>query len=1074
MLVPLITMRGQLRRQLLRSPVTTVHLDLSERRLYGRETERKTLVELTQRIQKDDAPAEICFVHGVIGSGKTSICEELRDETGDSVFFVSCKYDQNQNYSTPYSAILQAFDNLGQAVSRKGNNAKDVSDILRFEARVLIKLVPSFAKLLSGEDSGEADFPLGAMASGCLVLAFLFFLRKFCSASRPLVLFIDDLQWADRSSLNLIAHLVNDGSIQNCLVIGCYREEATSELQPFLDKIRCSVTSINVGNLDLPCLNSLIAGIIFQDPEVTLELSQIVRRRTLGNPYYVFQFLEQLESRKLLKFSFATLKWQWNAEQITSDTSVSDNVADLLTHRVKSLPECIDRVLKLAACIGTLVEIDLLENMNRLQVLDEQGGEQVVQSSGEKSSERASADVCDFRTALESAVDDGLIELTDLFCKFTHNTIHQCVYELIPPGACRERLHYQVGKYIFATLQRTLERKSGVRDLFLAVDQLNQGSSCINNDVERLALIRLNLEASNAAKTSSGVEVVADFLQKAIDLTTESDWEGCDYELVLEVYSHCADVESTRGRFDESNDLVETILKRAKTPEDKVEALAAKVNTLTMQRRHLEAIHETREAMTLVGEPMPKSLGKNVMRELHKMRRLVNGLSDDELASLPRMTNSRMVTASKLLTRAAENGWHADHKFVWLTAIQKMKITLKYGLTDDAISGFASFGVALAKMGYDAEAFRFKQLASRLDVSKQAEPARSVLVDGFLSHLCLPVSVSLGPLLSAFRTGLDTGDILSGGTAICFYSSLYILCGLALGPFADDMRKFACQLRRVRHESALIPVMMNLRLAENLSGQGDDPVSLSWEDICKDDLLSEVTALPPLFEVSRLYLQAFNAYVLNDLSRAEMALKKLSRKPKERRYPGSHFINYFFVFVDGIVSAALYRKKKSRRYRLLLDNAIKWLVTASKKGSLNCLGMLRFLEAERKSTNSCSAKPVDRELYAKAISLFARGGFSHFCAIANERVGESMLRDKDMYWAAIYFTNAVTCYKDWGAKVKVEQLVSTYDFVDLNRSDDTRSGLLHGRRRFSMTKHSLDNCSLRDVLSSVRSLNLGV
>jgi hypothetical protein len=263
-----------------------------------------------------------------------------------------------------------------------------------------------------------------------------------------------------------------------------------------------------------------------------------------------------------------------------------------------------------------------------------------------------------------------------------------------------------------------------------------------------------------------------------------------------------------------------------------------------------------------------------------------------------------------------------------------------------------------------------------------------------------------------------------------------------------------------------------LRLAENLSGQGDDPVSLSWEDICKDDLLSEVTTLTPSFEVSRLYLQAFNAYVLNDLSKAEMALKKLlSRKPKERRYPGSHFINYFFVFVDGVVSAALYRKKKSRRYRLLLDDAIKWLVTASKKGSVNCLGMLRFLEAEKNSTMS-SAKPVDMELYAKAISLLARGGFIHFCAIANERMGESMLRNKDMYWAAIYFTNAVTCYKDWGAKLKVEQLVSMYDFV-LNRSDDRCSGLLHGRRRFSMTKHSLDNCSLKDVLSSVRSLNLG-
>jgi predicted ATPase len=1074
-------MRNQLRRQLLRNPVTTVHLDFSDLRVHGREIERETLLELKQRIRKADAPAEICFVHGVAGSGKTSICEELHDKGENFGYFISSKPDQDQSYSV----ILQALENLGQAIIRKDINVQDVRDlrqILIFQARVLIKLIPSFAKLISdevvSEDDSPSTFDLPSMAS-----AFLFFLRNFCSPSRPLVLFIDDLQSADRSSLNLLADLVNDTEMSNVLVLGAYRDEAAPELQPFLDKFRSSVTYINIGNLDLPCLNSLVADITCRDPEDTLELSQVVRRRTMGNPFYVVQFLELLNVRlKLLKFDFSTLKWEWDLEQIASDTNVSDNVADLLAHQVKSLPRGIHRVLKLAACIGTHVGIDLLENMNKLQVCGEQDGEDLLdtnrlQEPGERSSERERSDIADhtpvscFRRTLESAVNEGLIELTDSFCKFTHGKIQHCVYELIPSGAYRKQLHYQIGKFICGTLK--LEKKPGVRDLFLAVDQLNKGSSCINDNAERLALVRMNLEASNAAKTSSGVEVVADFLQKAVALITEFDWESTDYELVLEVYSRSADAESTRGHFAESNGLVETILKRARAPKDKIEALAAKVNTLTMQRRYLEVIYETRKAMTLIGEPIPNVIGINIHREFHKTRRLLKGLSNDELVSLPRMTDSRIVAASKLLTRAAENRWRAENKFMWLIAIQRMKITLKYGLTDEAVSGFASFGVLLARMGYETEAFRLKQLALQVDTSKRVQPARSVLVDGFLSHLCLPVSVSLAPLLSAFRMGLDTGEILSGGIAISFYSSLYILCGLALSPFADDMRKFARQLQLFRHDLALIPVMMNLRLAENLSGQSDDPVSISWEAICRDDLLIGVKGLPPLFEVGRLYLQVFNAYILGDLDRAEQALKQLlSRSPKDRRYPNSHFINYFFVFVDGIVSAALCRRKRRRRYQRLLDNAIKWLVTVSKKGCVNCLGMLRFLEAERKSSLS-SDKNVDRELYAQAISLLARGGFNHFCGIASERMGECMLRANDMYWAKHYLNCAAKSYQEWGAKLKVAQLKTMYDFVNLRHANSRWSGLIHGRCKFSPRKHSFrDRSSLRDVLSNVRNLDI--
>jgi predicted ATPase len=1032
-------------------------LDFAAKRpLCGREDELNRLKALFERICKprEEAAAsiEVCLVHGLSGVGKSSLCAELQKHVP---LFLKGKYDQYVDYQQPYSSIVQAFDGLGESLERNDSvgDLEDLRKALSLEGKVLGQLVPSFARIMNVEHtpaSGNLN-----MAAERLAVALQAFVRSFCSPSRPMVLFLDDVQWADPNSQQLISMVTNDPEMKHLLLLVGYREEESDAMESFLSSLPSSVRDLPVQNLDVAALNAMVAEILSCDLEKCAELAELIHHKTYGNPLYATTFLEGLERDELLTFDLLSVQWTWNLEEIRAKTVVAENVAEFVLRRIEDLDSSVRQLLQLFACLGFMADLDLLQAFyeSDLNVEDRINGFCRLdrRRAGGESKE---TDRTTFEEALALAVEENLVERTGPSCRFSHDRIRSSVYESLPERA-RGRLHFEIGTFIC--------RFDRDRFVFLAADQINRGLNCISDDTDRLALIQLNLEASQAARKRSGVVLVAEFLRKALELVIDSDWDLW-YDLVLDLHCTLAETEATRGNFQEAERLIQTVLKKAKHPRDTARALASRAQIESSRLDFHAAISDTRTALRLLGVHLPHSNPVSMLVELRKMKGLLKGLSDEELLNLRPMEDSTKETAMRILLDCSVYGWTVDPILYVLGSLGMMKLSLLYGMCSKTHQAFASYAQVLAFLGKEPEAFRFAKLALKLmSVASEFTPSTTLFVYCFVIHIKVPCALSIEPTLGAYRAAIENGDMLFGSINIAAYSDLYKFCGLPLDPFASDMRLFAGQLKLFQQTFQLIMMLPNYQLALNLTGQSKDCLAISWDVIKAHGFFSENDVVLENNDKANLvvdYNQIFNAYVLGDLEVAREALDRvLARKKRLRRFEGSHFLNYMFSFLDGLVGQELYNVTQKWRYRTVANEALRWL---TKKNTVDTFPLRRLLEAQRAAKGN-HEKDAIRKHYQEAIALLLRAGFTHYGAIANEQIGMIMLSLDDRDWAYHYLQHALNLYKEWGARVKVRQMTERYSF--LNDSDaklsEVSSSNIRGRARFNLL---LDSKSSSDFM----------
>jgi predicted ATPase len=914
-----------------REPIISMELD-GNIPLVGRDEELQVMLDLRRRISEEDGSVGTLtvLVHGCSGSGKTALCHQVLQQqhssnnTNKKVYSIAGKFDQYQkNFAAPYSALVQAFDSLGQQILESANGYQDDDDYddkseefvaklkqcLSKEACLLVQLIPSFqefmrtttdngnqvgkrdsllsvppmapdykatlygttsrVKRLIDSDSDESDeedyfstfSPLMipaelqptlssspkqnhprrpsnetnhnnhrssllslaqtpstrlkpqtssllvppprlsgqqsymTLASERLAVAFRLFLAEFCSNQQPLILLVDDLQWADVSSITLLAMLAkNVCGITNMMMVLCFRdkdddnnddhEKIHSQDQdiPQLIKskintnINDNISDVQVGNLTLRGVQEMLAKILRHDLDDTklLELAVIVHRKTHGNPYFVQEFLKLLAREEILTYNFATISWQWHAT-VVQETDVSDNVVSVVLKRMESLPASVRRLLTLASFVGYYASTNLLMKLTSLPslVVEHAGTPRVPMDDNTISRETKR---CDDDGMLLAAEKEGFVEFIDggTTLVFSHDRVQQAAYA---SAINRDLLHWNIGQVVYESFVKGGKAKQayGDRFVFVAVDQLNRGSSCITTEEQRLEIMRLNLYASQlAGNKSSSIVLRGDFLQKAIALSKETDWIGDDetYQMVLEIYSKSMEVEYSRGNLTTSQGLASTVLQRARKPEDARGAKTAKSHAYGWSMQWREAIQEAREVLDLCGVTLAPSNPRDVEKEYQKLKRLVKGMSDDDLLNLPAMTDELKISAMKILKLAVPIGFSSDVHYANLCLMKMMELTIRYGHFVET-GGFAlsGFGRVLVNLGKNEkqQAYRFAQLSLKVAADRVSIPGTALNVYGYLSHIQQPTGGSLEPTLAAYRAGLEVGDMTFGGICVALY-----------------------------------------------------------------------------------------------------------------------------------------------------------------------------------------------------------------------------------------------------------------------------------------------------------------
>ncbi len=440
-------------------------------KLYGRELEVEKLLNIFEKINQGSS--ELILISGYSGIGKTALVNEIyKPITRQRGRVIKGKFDQLQRY-IPYSAITKAFQDLVKQLlsepERHLETYKDkILETLGNNGQIIVEVIPELEKIIGKQPPVE---PLGKTESqNRFNLFFKRFLTIFCQPEHPLVIFIDDLQWADLSSLNLIEQLILEPDINYFLLIGAYRDnevETTHPLMHTLGKINQAQKTINTLSLS-PLksreINQLIADTLNCSRELAKPLGELLSRKTEGNPFFLTQLFYSLYDRKFLfirenldlkKAKYTKqVYWQWNIQQIES-LSITDNVVDLMVNKIKKLSQNTQQVLKLAACIGNQFNLEILRIINNksetitaqeLQLALDEGLVIPLDKNYKIPLLWNGEDLSN------NKLQDAFNYSADIYYRFLHDRVQQAAYSLISEEE-KECFHQQIGRILLEKYQ---------------------------------------------------------------------------------------------------------------------------------------------------------------------------------------------------------------------------------------------------------------------------------------------------------------------------------------------------------------------------------------------------------------------------------------------------------------------------------------------------------------------------------------------------------------------------------------------------------------------------------------------
>ena len=425
--------------------------------IYGRSSETAALREVHENLLKNKQ-AQTVIVCGKSGSGKSALIDTLRSpvvNTGG--YFVSGKYFQNATVQEPYLAIMAAFSDLCDLIVQSYDfdelKRRHIADALGAHTRLLEIAISSLTSL-----TGEiVDFERKeAPSTAKFKLACKEFLYVLASKEHPLVVFLDNVQWADEGSAALIQMFLQDASLKNVMFILAYRKEESQAAEAVLKSAR-DPTEIAVENLDADAVLGMVTAVVLGPVTDQIQLlSDLVMNRTDGNPFHVSMFMDTIQQEGLLIFDSSNRSWHFNVDEIQRDIMVSETLADLLTRKIVRLSSEIKETLKVASLLGYLFEEAIL---------------QCVVSSVLKGEQRELSPNLVVDALLSEAAKEGFIEKTSDGYQFACNKLQTAFQSLIDQSE-RDWLHQRIGE-AFLT-QRNADQANIYR---AAVQPLEYGST---------------------------------------------------------------------------------------------------------------------------------------------------------------------------------------------------------------------------------------------------------------------------------------------------------------------------------------------------------------------------------------------------------------------------------------------------------------------------------------------------------------------------------------------------------------------------------------------------------------------
>ncbi|MEP6524591.1 serine/threonine-protein kinase PknK, partial [Microcoleus vaginatus DQ-U2] len=781
-------------------------------KLYGRQTEVSNLLAAFERVSTGSA--EMMLVAGFSGIGKTAVVNEVHKPIArQRGYFIKGKYDQFGR-NIPFSAFVQAFRELmGQLLSESDAPLQTWKTLILTavgdSGQVLIEVIPELERIIGAQPAAlELS---GSAAQNRFNLLMQKFVQVFTKAEHPLVMFLDDLQWADSASLKLLQLLMEDRG--HLLVLGAYRDNEVSPTHPFmltLDEIVKSgavVNTITLQPLTLGDLNQLVADTLICNLSLAQPLTELVYQKTKGNPFFSTQFLKALHEDDQITFDAHVRYWQCDIAQARL-THASD-VVEFMAAQLQKLPAEAQNVLKLAACIGAQFDLDMLA------VVSEESPEKTASALWRALQEGLILLITEGYNFIQTDAQSPNDSVANPTYKFLHDRVQQAAYSLIPDRQ-KQATHLKIGQLLLQNLSESQIEEN----LFDIVGHLNIGNELLAQPSDREALAQLNLKAGQKARSSTAYAAANIYLQTGIELLTANCWQT-QYELTLNLYVAAAEAAYLNADIEGMEHMAALVLQEAKTILDKVKIYEIQIATHAAQSQMLEAIAVGRDVLGQLGVELPITPDETkISQALQTLNSQLQGRRVEELIDLPVMTNLQTQAAMQLSGMLFAPIFIGMPGLLPLLSSMMVGLSLQFGNAPASPVGYAIHGMVLcaflreAKTGYDFGKLALS-LLEQFNV-REFKPIILLMFGSFIQHRKESLRATIVTTKDGFTAGMETGEFLYAGYNIINYFFAKFFGGVELDTWETEIAGYSGILAQAKQYSVQAFVDTTQQTAKNL------------------------------------------------------------------------------------------------------------------------------------------------------------------------------------------------------------------------------------------------------------------
>ena len=1019
--------------------------DISEKlqvpqKLFGREKEIAQLSETFERVC--DGNTELMLVSGYSGVGKTSLIHEIQNLIIDRKgFFISGKFDQLER-DIPYNSIISAFNELiGQLLTRPEDELNvwktQISAALESSGQVIVDCIPDLELIIGKQPPIKALPPVDAQNRFNII--FQNFIHVFTKEAHPLVLFLDDLQWADAASLKLLKLFLSDPATQYFFVLGAYRENEVSPSHPLMVTLGEIEQTVPTRQIVLPSLDETIIDQLVKETltcgERAKALSGLIYKKTDGNPFFVQQFLTTLYQEKLLQFNPGGNRWEWEISKI-QEVGITDNVVDLMKNKIQKFEKNTRKALSLASCFGNQF------NLSILAVVCKQSVNQTFKALWPAIQNGLVIPIGENYKHIQAMTeldDNGSGFVEGIKFKFLHDRVQQAAYALFP-----EKDKQQANLHIGRLLLKNTPKEDIEDQLFTIVNHFNFGHELIEDQRETYELANLNLLAGKKAKASTAYETAIHHFETGLTLLPADKWQT-DYDLTRLLSLEKAECAYLIGDFKASEALFETIIGHVKTDIEKARVFNAKIPMYQIRGRAYDAVALGFKAVRLMGMKLSITPGKpSILAEILKSRTRLRKHPIEDLEYLPEIQDEKVQLILETISVITPSVGFLPKNIQAYLSLQMINLTLKFGNSRFSALIYTLYGFFLCAVFSDySQGHRFGQLGLRfLKKSNDNNLICKVhlVYARAINHWKNHAKENLNFYAIAYKSGIEAGNLLFSAYAAIYLVITRLILGDNLNQVLDEEKKYNGFIRRIQYNDCLPFFTLTRQMVCGLKGQTKQNTSFDddqFDEAGYTDQIRDENEIP--FAIVWYYIIKTQTLFL--FEEYEQALKMAEKTEGQLESIIGNIALPEHYFYYALTLTHLYpsvpgndRKRYLKRLKKIVHLFKKW----ADNGPENFEHKYLLIQAQMNIIRG--QKKGVMELLEQAITSAENNGYTQNKAIACECAAKFYLSNGFAAIAKTYMTEAHYQYYKWGAAAKAALIEKKYPhLLPAAKTDETIS-----------------------------------